>query len=65
MILLMFSTKQKSDQELMLYVCLIPPKDSLRAGGTTAMLDGLLESLKEIIHNGQSTFKFMMLLQLK
>ena len=28
------------------------------------MLDGLLESLKEIIHNGQSTFKFMMFYQI-
>ena len=27
--------------------------DSLEAGGTTAMMDGLLESLKEILQNGK------------
>ena len=35
--------------------------DSLKAGGTTAMMDGLLESLKEILQNGKWCFNIILL----
>ena len=30
-----------------------PTTDSLRAGGSTGMLDGIMDALKEILQNGQ------------
>lgn len=32
--------------------------DSLRAGGSTGMLDGIMDALKEILQNGQLTVLF-------
>ena len=38
------------------------PTDNLKAGGQTAMFDGLMTALKEIIENGQ--FKYTLLYSL-